>query len=179
MKIYFVKIALRGVSPMIWRRLRIPGNISLAKLHQIIQIVCDWDDDHLHQFHIYGKDYGISYIGGLAYSDNAHKVFLDDFGFDVGDKFTYEYNFFMHYLVDIRVEDIKEAKKPTFFCTKGNGMIGATKYDELDPTMNLLKAISDADEHTTVGDIRPFVEALNAVRFNRHHINYRLQNELN
>ena len=111
MKIYFVKIALRGVSPMIWRRLRIPGNISLAKLHQIIQIVCDWDDDHLHQFHIYGKDYGISYIGGLAYSDNAHKVFLDDFGFDVGDKFTYEYNFFMHYLVDIRVEDIRSEER--------------------------------------------------------------------
>ncbi|MDX2504157.1 MAG: hypothetical protein QNL62_06750 [Gammaproteobacteria bacterium] len=34
MKNYSIKIALRGVSPMIWRRLRIPGSTSLADLHR-------------------------------------------------------------------------------------------------------------------------------------------------
>lgn len=51
MKMYFVKIALRGVSPMVWRRLRIPENTSLAQLHNIIQIAYNWDDEYLHQFH--------------------------------------------------------------------------------------------------------------------------------
>lgn len=46
---------------MIWRRLQIPGCISLAELHQIIQIIFGWDNDYLHRFHIYGKDYGIAY----------------------------------------------------------------------------------------------------------------------
>ena len=78
---------------MIWRRLRIPGDISLANLHHIIQAAYGWDDDHLHQFHIYGKDYGLSYVGGIAFADNAREIFLDNFDFDVGDKFTYEYNF--------------------------------------------------------------------------------------
>ncbi len=68
---YSVKIALRGVSPMIWRRLRIPGSTSLAEFHQIIQIVFGWNDDHLHLFHIYGKDYGISYLGGRFNSQRA------------------------------------------------------------------------------------------------------------
>ena len=73
---------------MVWRRLRIPGNTSLAQLHHIIQIVNHWDDEHLHQFHIYGKNYGISYLGGIAFADNAYKIFFDDFNFDTGDKFT-------------------------------------------------------------------------------------------
>ena len=37
MKTYFIKVALRGISPMVWRRLRIPGATSLAMLHDNIQ----------------------------------------------------------------------------------------------------------------------------------------------
>ena len=36
---------------MIWRRLRAPGNTSLAQLHHIIQIVNHWDDEYLHHQH--------------------------------------------------------------------------------------------------------------------------------
>ncbi|MCL8160165.1 plasmid pRiA4b ORF-3 family protein [Enterobacter hormaechei] len=52
---------------MVWRRLRIAADTSLAALHFIFQIVQGWGDDHLHQFHIYGKDYGISYEGGIGF----------------------------------------------------------------------------------------------------------------
>ena len=79
---------------MIWRRLRVPGSTSLADLHHAIQILFRWDDDHLHLFHIYGKDYGIAYLGGFSLSDDPYTVCLDDFEFDVGDRFTYEYNFY-------------------------------------------------------------------------------------
>jgi hypothetical protein len=49
---YSIKVALRGVSSMIWRRLRLQGNTSLAGLHHIIQIAMGWDDEYLHYFHI-------------------------------------------------------------------------------------------------------------------------------
>ena len=176
MKNYSIKIALRGVSPMIWRRLQIPGHTSLADLHHIIQIVNGWDDEHLHRFHIYGKDYGIAYAGGLSFSDDAHLVFIDDFAFDVGDRFVYEYNFFEHWLHDIRIETIETVSTPTNHpsCVKGNGMPGATRYDEVERTINLINAIADSDESTTVGDIRYQIEALDAVRFNRKKVNHRL-----
>ncbi|MEX9278350.1 hypothetical protein AB7Z19_26625, partial [Escherichia coli] len=74
MKIYVIKIAVHGVSPMVWRRLRIAADTSLAALHFIFQIVQGWGDDHLHQFHIYGKDYGISYEGGIGFVDNPFRV---------------------------------------------------------------------------------------------------------
>ncbi len=59
---------------MIWRRLRIPSHTSLADFHHVIQIVFNWDNEHLHRFHIYGKDYGVAYAGGLSYSDDTHSA---------------------------------------------------------------------------------------------------------
>jgi hypothetical protein len=107
MKFYFIKIAIRGVSPMVWRRFRVPANTSLAILHKLIQIINGWNDFSLHKFHIYGKDYGINYIGGVHYPNDVYAVCLEDFNFEIGDKFTYEYNFFKHIIHDIRIEKSK------------------------------------------------------------------------
>lgn len=67
-----------------------------------------WGDGHLHQFHIYGQDDGISFDGGIGFPDNPFWVIIDDFAFDAGERFTYEYNFFEHWLHHIRVEVIHE-----------------------------------------------------------------------
>lgn len=47
---YQLKLTLEGSKPPIWRRLVVPAAISLDALHAVIQIVMEWDDDHLHQF---------------------------------------------------------------------------------------------------------------------------------
>ncbi|MCP5014430.1 MAG: plasmid pRiA4b ORF-3 family protein [Ketobacter sp.] len=107
MNIYTVKIALRGISPMIMRRLRLAGHTTIADLHHVIQRSMGWDDEYLHRFHIYGKDYGIAYEGGISFSDDPRIVYLDDFNFDPGDRFTYTYNFFDDWLCDVRVEQIE------------------------------------------------------------------------
>ncbi len=124
MQTYFVKVALHGISPMIWRRFRINGNTTIADLHHIIQISMGWDDLHLHQFRIHAKDYGIWYDGGPSFRDNAQSVLIEQFEFDVGDKFTYEYNFNEGRLCDIRVEKIENSesdlKQPQ--CIGGKGI---------------------------------------------------------
>lgn len=60
------------------------------------------------------------------------------------------------------------------FCISGHGMPGATAADEFDKTLAFLEAIVNADDETTVGEIRPFADDLDAVRFNRHKINRQL-----
>ncbi len=173
MNSYSIKVALRGVSPMVWRRFRITGDTSLASLHFLIQISQGWTDDHLHRFHIYGKDYGIYHDGGMSFSDNAFRVQIDDFAFDIGDRFTYEYNFFAPWEHDIRIEDIEEqsSRKKIPFCLSGNGMQGATVYDVHEQTMAFFQFLAKADAATTVAELRPYLDALNAVRFNRHEVN--------
>jgi hypothetical protein len=179
MKKYILKIALHGVSPMIWRRLTVPGTTSLATLHKVIQIANAWDNDHLHRFHIYAVDYGISYIGGMSFRDDAHKVYLNDFNFDAGDKFFYEYNFNESHIVDIRVESITEEEVASRIrCIKGNGIPGVERYDEAEASLDLLKAIAKSDCKTTVGDILPLIEAWKTTRFNKGQINHRLDADL-
>ena len=53
--VYQFKVVLRGISPMIWRRLLLRNDHSIADLHYTIQIAMGWSDSHLHRFHIHRR----------------------------------------------------------------------------------------------------------------------------
>ncbi len=57
-RIYRLKITLRGTTPPVWRRILVPGDITLDQLHRVFQIVMGWTDSHLHQFHVGDVRYG-------------------------------------------------------------------------------------------------------------------------
>ncbi|MGJ0579711.1 plasmid pRiA4b ORF-3 family protein [Xenorhabdus bovienii] len=172
MPVYTVKAAIRDVSPMIWRRFRIQSDMSLGAFHFLLQFAFGWDNDYLHTFHIYGKDYGISYEGGLSFYNDPWAVSLASFHFENRDKFTYEYNFYRHGLLDIRIEAIEpDSNKSTPFCLSGQGMPDVTQYDEIEATLKLLEAIVESDDSTTFGDIQELIDEFNRVKFNRHRLN--------
>jgi len=50
--IYQLRIVLRDISPLIWRRLLVHSDTTLAHLHRMLQILFAWSDEHLHHFHI-------------------------------------------------------------------------------------------------------------------------------
>jgi Plasmid pRiA4b ORF-3-like protein len=104
--IYQLKIFILGISPMIWRRIRVRSDTTIADLHYIIQLVMGWTDSHLHRFIIHGKDYGIAQIGGISFSDDPRKVKLADLGWRVKEHFLYEYDFGDNWQHQIRVEKI-------------------------------------------------------------------------
>jgi hypothetical protein len=56
--IYQLKISLRDARPPIWRRVQVNSDITLGKLHRIIQDSMGWFDVHLHAFLIHGEEYG-------------------------------------------------------------------------------------------------------------------------
>ena len=45
-----LRISLMEHTPTIWRRLLVPGEITLAKLHMVFQAAMGWEDYHLHYF---------------------------------------------------------------------------------------------------------------------------------
>ena len=53
-----LKVTLYGTKPPVWRRLLIPGEMTLGDLHQAIQAAMSWDGGHLHAFDIAGRQYG-------------------------------------------------------------------------------------------------------------------------
>src|SRR5713101_3480098 len=56
--VYQLRLVLREISPLIWRRLLVCSDTTLAHLPTILQIVLDWSGEHLHTFHLHGKDDG-------------------------------------------------------------------------------------------------------------------------
>lgn len=128
--IYQLRVILKDISPLIWRRLLVPGDYSIADLHYILQIAFDWDNVHLHRFEIYGKEHGIWYEGGMSFSDNPHKVQLADLNFRKGEKFLYEYDFGDSWEHLIRVEDIlkPDLKKKYPVCTGGRNLAPIEDY---------------------------------------------------
>ena len=55
--VYQLRVVLRGISPIIWRRLLIPADTTLAGLHDVLQVAFGWSGEHLHRFVVHGADY--------------------------------------------------------------------------------------------------------------------------
>jgi len=69
---------------------------------------------------IHGTDYGIAYEGGIDFRDDARQVSLGRFGFRVGERFVYEYDFYAAWSHDVRVEAIVAADGRAYpRCTGG------------------------------------------------------------
>jgi len=119
-EIYQLRLRIKGVSPMIWRRLLMRGDSSIADLHFCIQIAFGWSDTYLNQVEIYGKPYGVYHDGGIDFGENPRQVYLKDFQFRINDKFIYEYNFFDHWEHEIRFEKrLPVDSKKTYPCCIG------------------------------------------------------------
>ena len=102
--IYQLKVWLQGISPMVWRRLLVRSDSTIADLHYTIQIAMGWSDVHLNRFHIHGQDFGVYHDGGICFSDNPEKVPLSAFGFRTRERFFYEYDFGDEWLHEVRIE---------------------------------------------------------------------------
>jgi hypothetical protein len=91
--IYQLRVVLCGVSPLVWRRLLVASDTSIAQLHEILQSAFDWSGEHLHRFLIHGSAYGIRCLGGIVFEEDARGVPLSRFGLRCGERFRYEYDF--------------------------------------------------------------------------------------
>ena len=50
--IYQIRVVLEGIHPAIWRQIEVPADITLPKLHRVLQVVMGWQDYHLHLFKV-------------------------------------------------------------------------------------------------------------------------------
>jgi Plasmid pRiA4b ORF-3-like protein len=104
--VYELRVVLRGVSPLIWRRVLVIGDPTVAKLHATLQLVLGWTDEHLNRFGIHGREYGVSHVGSLGVRDDSRQLRLVDLGLRVGERFLYEYDFTDSWQHDVRLERI-------------------------------------------------------------------------
>jgi len=119
--VYQLRVVVAGVSPLIWRRLLVSATTTIAELHAVLQAAFGWSGHHLHRFAIHGREYGISYVGGPGFRDDAHRVALTDLGLRATERFAYHYDFTDDWRLDLRVEQIMAAQADRSYprCTGG------------------------------------------------------------
>jgi Plasmid pRiA4b ORF-3-like protein len=102
--IYQFRVVIQGISPLIWRRLLVRSDMSLASLHTTLQIVFAWSDVHLHSFRIHGQEYSSGRPGGPGFDGDVRHMLLAGLRLHRGERFTYVYNFIDHWVCDLRLE---------------------------------------------------------------------------
>jgi len=122
MTAYVFKITLLDSKPAIWRRFCVPGDITLDRLHDVVQIVMGWEESHLHCFEIDGRQFSES-------DEDMDAEWLEEAGFILRDlvpragiKFIYEYDFgdaWRHELLVERIDEVPEGHRVCIVCMDG------------------------------------------------------------
>ncbi len=87
-----IRIDLEDVDPPIWRRLLIPSDIRLSRLHDVFQAAMGWTDSHLHAFTIGTKRYGM-HLDDYLEDELDEKKFTLAKAIGKVRQFRYEYDF--------------------------------------------------------------------------------------
>jgi hypothetical protein len=120
---YLLKITLDGLSPSVWRRFVVPSEISLDRLHDVIQIVMGWKDCHVHEF----------IIGKFKYTENPEspdegkmeRMFRLNKSIKKNNiDFAYIYDFGDDWRHHVEVDDINfnDNKPDQLYCLEGQRM---------------------------------------------------------
>jgi hypothetical protein len=141
-----LRMSLMEHMPTIWRRLLVPGEIKLSKLHLIFQAAMGWEDYHLHVFEIGENRYGVPH---QEYDNDD----IDEEGVQLCDlvtgrmRFIYEYDFGDCWRHEVVVESVEEVPLILKFATCVDGQ-RACPPEDVGGTYGFaefLEAVADPD----------------------------------
>lgn len=188
--VYQIKVSLRDISPMIWRRLLVPADLTLHGLHRAIQIAFEWQDYHLHAFKLHGRRYGTMWTGERHYHADGREIALTELGLRLRQRILYEYDFGDFWEHDIRVEArlTRDAGKIYPTCIAGSragppediggpggyhALLDRLRFGDVD---RLLSATGDEEDDDGFDDDDP-VRAFEPERFSQREVNIELKRE--
>ncbi len=148
-RVFVLKVTLKGSKPSIWRRLHVLDNMELGDLHYAIQIAMGWQNCHLHEF-ILGKRH-ISTIypeleDDLYPMEDEDQFMLRDILTRSRQKILYVYDFGDGWQHDLLLEEIaapdREVKYPV--CTDGKSACPPDDCGGIGGFYDMLEALEDS-----------------------------------
>jgi len=178
--LYQLKITLKWSKPPIWRRVVVRANMSLDRLHGVIQFAMGWTDSHLHQF-IVGAGFVRTYYGkpDSEFADMGSEM-LNEKRYTVADlapaakkKFIYEYDFGDGWQHEVVVEKFLPPD-PTFrhpVCLAGANACPPEDCGGMGGYYNLLEVMADP-KHPEHEEMKEWIGGgLDAAQFDLDGIN--------
>ncbi len=72
-KVYQFKVILKGIKPVVWRRIQVPESYNFWDLHVAIQDAMGWHDGHLHSFNVLNPQTGEKEEIGIVDEDGEEE----------------------------------------------------------------------------------------------------------
>ena len=106
-----------------WRLVRVPHDIRMDRLHEVLQYAMGWEQSHMHQFHLFDAAgtitgyVGIPEPGALMpceddpTTQDETKRLLKNFLTKPGDRLGYEYDFGDSWLHEIALASVETLEK--------------------------------------------------------------------
>jgi hypothetical protein len=119
-----VRLDPHGAKPPVWRRLELPGDLTLPRLHDVVQAAMGWTNSHLHRFRT-GRDHRSPYfVTTFDVEEGEEGLLEDDVRLDQllaaeGDELWYDYDFGDGWDHRIVVEEVLEDRPSAPRCTGG------------------------------------------------------------
>lgn len=119
-----VRLSLDETKPPVWRRLLVPGDMTLDRFHAVVQETMGWYDCHLHQFWMGPRGRQRVFLTGWDLSEGEEGIAESDVRLDQvlrqkGDKLRYDYDFGDGWRHTILVEEVLEEEMSGPSCTAG------------------------------------------------------------
>jgi hypothetical protein len=145
--VFQLRVQLKGVDPVVWRRLLVPGRAHLGKLDLMIQAAMGWTNSHLHCFRFGELTYG------TQFDDNPLDE-LDETAVTVAEllaeqrRFVYEYDFGDSWEHDVVVEDRTGTRLGLKFavCLDGQNACPPEDCGGVSGYRSMLQALGDPDD---------------------------------
>jgi hypothetical protein len=134
--------------PPIWRRLLVPADLTLARLHNVLQVAMGWHDSHLHEFSAGERRFGQpdpdgQLMGGAAVESERTAQLSDLLG--TGSNVIYTYDFGDSWEHSIVLEKRLPADPNTTYpiCTDGKLACPPEDCGGVPGFYDLLEALAD------------------------------------
>jgi hypothetical protein len=111
-------VSIRDIEPRIWRKVRVPAELTLGQLHNVLQIAFGWTNSHLHDFVARGIRFGMVDVEDEIFSVDENAAPLGAVA-DPGSSLLYRYDFGDDWEHDIVVSRVEDGAQDVFVCTGG------------------------------------------------------------
>jgi Plasmid pRiA4b ORF-3-like protein len=174
-----IKVTLRGSRPPIWRRLHVPGDVSLFRLHEVLQVAMGWYNCHLHLFSRNGVEYGSPdpEFGAERVSERATR--LQDVLRRPKERLRYEYDFGDGWEHEVVLERILEPEPSVQYpsCVTGKRACPPEDCGGIGGFYHYLSALADPKEPDHEEMVEWRGPAFDASAFNSSEVNSLLHPE--
>jgi hypothetical protein len=117
------RLSVKDVKPEIWRKVLVPSDTTLERLHSILQVLMGWRNKHLYAFVINKKRYSLpDEADGDIGKRNPVQAKLSKVFTNKNEPITYEYDFGDGWQIDLSSEAVSNdlEQKQATLCIEGS-----------------------------------------------------------